>query len=53
VEREGRKRKVGERIGNKAVEKDTEADEAARKMREKVRNRKMMTGASADEFNIA
>ena len=35
------------------VEKTTEADEAAKKMREKVRNRKMMMGAGAGEFNIA
>jgi ATP-dependent RNA helicase DDX31/DBP7 len=51
----GRKRKVGEDAGNErlALEKPSEVDEAAKKMREKVRNRKMMMGAGADEFNIA
>jgi ATP-dependent RNA helicase DDX31/DBP7 len=51
----GRKRKVGQDAGNErvALEKPSDADEAAKKMREKVRNRKMMMGAGADEFNIA
>jgi ATP-dependent RNA helicase DDX31/DBP7 len=53
VEKDGRKRKAGEGVSNAVVETTTEADEAARKMREKVRNRKMMMGAGADEFNIA
>lgn len=34
-------------------ETTAETEEAARKMKEKVRNKKMMTGAGADEFNIA
>jgi ATP-dependent RNA helicase DDX31/DBP7 len=51
----GRKRKVGGDAGSEgvALEKPSEADGAAKKMRAKVRNRKMMMGASADEFNIA
>ena len=51
----GRKRKVGQDASNErvALGKPSEADEAAKKMREKVRNRKMMMGAGADEFNIA
>jgi ATP-dependent RNA helicase DDX31/DBP7 len=49
-----RKRRVGDgQAGEDVVLEATEADEAARKMREKVRNRKMMMGAGADEFNIA
>jgi ATP-dependent RNA helicase DDX31/DBP7 len=53
IDGSGRKRKAGDGAGGEVVEKTTESDEAARKMREKVRNRKMMTGAGADEFNIA
>jgi ATP-dependent RNA helicase DDX31/DBP7 len=34
-------------------ETTAETEEAARKMKEKVRNKKMMSGAGADEFNIA
>jgi ATP-dependent RNA helicase DDX31/DBP7 len=49
-----RKGRVGDgQAGENVVVETTEVDEAARKMREKVRNRKMMTGAGADEFNIA
>ena len=40
--------------GNAGVDDTGDTDDAARKMREKIRmNRKMMTGAGADEFNIA
>jgi ATP-dependent RNA helicase DDX31/DBP7 len=51
----GRKRTAGGDAGSErmALEKSSEADEAAKKMREKIRNRKMMMGAGADEFNIA
>ena len=52
VDRSERKRRIGE-SSDTVVEKTTEVDEAAKKMREKVRNRKMMMGAGADEFNIA
>ena len=34
-------------------ETTAETQEAARKMKEKVRNKRMMMGAGADEFNIA
>ncbi|OAP62949.1 hypothetical protein AYL99_02176 [Fonsecaea erecta] len=55
-------RSDGERNGERARTRDADvdmdhtgdADEAARKMREKIRmNRKMMMGGTADEFNIA
>jgi len=52
----GRKASVVEgKAGTAHAEIDdtAEGDEAARKMREKVRNRKMMMGGGADEFNIA
>ena len=51
----GTKRKVGDGSDQERsiVEKGSDADEAAKKMREKVRNRKMMMGAGASEFNIA
>jgi ATP-dependent RNA helicase DDX31/DBP7 len=49
----GRKRTFGDGVGSEVLQKTLETDEAAKKMREKVRNRKMMTGAGADEFNIA
>ena len=53
-----RRRQSGEQGRNKDEpparnETTAEAEEAARKMKEKVRNKRMMTGAGADEFNIA
>jgi ATP-dependent RNA helicase DDX31/DBP7 len=53
VEKDGRKRKVGDGVSKVAAEKTTQADVAAKRMREKVRNRKVMMGAGVDEFNIA
>ena len=44
---------TGNTAGGNVVQETTEVDEAAKKMRVKVRNRKMMMGAGADEFNIA
>ncbi|OQV10910.1 Helicase conserved domain-containing protein [Cladophialophora immunda] len=42
------------RDADAAIDNTGDADEAARKMREKIRmNRKMMMGGTADEFNIA
>lgn len=51
----GRKRKIGGEDGGKIEVEDTsDADEAAKKMRDVVRKqRKMMSSAGADEFNLA
>lgn len=45
----------GKKTDNPAARNETtaETEDAARKMKEKVRNKKMMSGAGADEFNIA
>jgi ATP-dependent RNA helicase DDX31/DBP7 len=53
-----RKRQSGEQGKNEDKtparnETTAETEEAARKMKEKARNKKMMMGAGADEFNIA
>jgi ATP-dependent RNA helicase DDX31/DBP7 len=57
AERRNHLREKGRRDDNgkegERVVRPGEVDEAARKMRKKVGNRKMMMGAGADEFNIA